>query len=96
MASTGKYQIDMCHGPLLSKIVLVALPLMAANVMQVLFNAVDILVIGRYADKTALAAVFPKSVRTMSFQAALLGFESSGSASISSALSSMLSANTIP
>ena len=57
MASTGKYQIDMCHGPLLSKIVLVALPLMAANVMQVLFNAVDILVIGRYADKTALAAV---------------------------------------
>ncbi len=54
---TGKYQIDMCHGPLLSKIVLVALPLMAANVMQVLFNAVDILVIGRYADKTALAAV---------------------------------------
>ena len=52
-----KYQIDMCRGPLLGKIVLVALPLMAANVMQVLFNAVDILVIGRYADKTALAAV---------------------------------------
>ena len=57
MNSGSKYQIDMCHGPLMSKIVLVALPLMAANVMQVLFNAVDILVIGRYADRTALAAV---------------------------------------
>lgn len=57
MAAGSKYQIDMCHGPLLGRIVLVALPLMAANVTQVLFNAVDILVIGRYADKAALAAV---------------------------------------
>ena len=57
MGSGSKYQIDMCHGPLLSKIVLVALPLMAANVIQVLFNAVDMVVIGRYADKPALAAV---------------------------------------
>ena len=54
---SGKYQIDMCHGPLFSKILMMALPLMAANVMQVLFNVIDMIVIGRYASKTALAAV---------------------------------------
>ena len=57
MSSGNKYQIDMCHGPLLSKIMLVALPLMAANVIQVLFTVVDMVVIGRYADKAAMAAV---------------------------------------
>ena len=57
MSSGNKYQIDMCHGPLLSKIMLVALPMMAANLIQVLFTVVDMVVIGRYADKEAMAAV---------------------------------------
>ena len=57
MSLGNKYQIDMCHGPLLSKILLVALPLMAANVIQVLFTVVDMVVIGRYAGKEAMAAV---------------------------------------
>ena len=57
MSLGNKYQIDMCHGPLLSKIMLVALPLMAANVIQVLFTVVDMVVIGRYAGKEAMAAV---------------------------------------
>ena len=57
MNSGNKYQIDMCHGPLLSKIMLVALPMMAANLIQVLFTVVDMVVIGRYADKAAMAAV---------------------------------------
>ena len=57
MSLGNKYQVDMCHGPLLSKIMLVALPLMAANEIQTLFSVVDMVVIGRYADKAALAAV---------------------------------------
>ena len=57
MSSGGKYQIDMCHGPLFSKIVLFSIPLMASNVMQVLFNIIDLIVIGRYARHEALAAV---------------------------------------
>ena len=57
MNSGNKYNIDMCHGPLFSKIVLFSLPLLTANVIQVLFNAIDLAVIGRYAPHEAMAAV---------------------------------------
>lgn len=53
----GKYEIDMCNGALLPKIIRCALPLMAANLLQLLYNAVDIVVVGRYVGETALAAV---------------------------------------
>lgn len=49
--------IDMTHGPLLGKILLFSLPLMASNILQLLFNAADIVVVGRFAGNTALAAV---------------------------------------
>ncbi|MBO5923588.1 MAG: MATE family efflux transporter [Lentisphaeria bacterium] len=57
MAGAGKYQIDMCNGPLLSKIIRFSLPLMAANVMQLLFHAVGLVVLGRFAQGEAIAAV---------------------------------------
>jgi Na+-driven multidrug efflux pump len=49
--------IDMTHGPLLGKILLFSLPLMASNVLQLLFNAADIVVVGRFAGHESLAAV---------------------------------------
>ena len=52
-----KYEIDMIHGPLLGKILLFTLPLMASSILQLLFNAADIIVVGRYAGSDALAAV---------------------------------------
>ena len=57
MAGTGKYQIDMCNGPLLGKIIRFSLPLMAANVMQLLFHAVGLVVLGRFTHGEAIAAV---------------------------------------
>ena len=51
------YEIDMCHGPLLKKILLFALPLMCSSVLQLLFNAADIVVVGRCAGENSLAAV---------------------------------------
>ena len=51
------YEIDMCSGPLFSKIVLFALPLMASGVLQLLFNAADIIVVGRFAGSQSMAAV---------------------------------------
>ncbi len=54
---TKKYEIDMIHGPLLGKILLFTLPLMASSILQLLFNAADIIVVGRYAGSDALAAV---------------------------------------
>lgn len=51
------YEMDMCHGPLFHKILVFALPLMLSNVLQLLFNAADTIVVGRFAGSTALAAV---------------------------------------
>ncbi len=53
----GKYEIDMCNGSLFPKIIKCALPLMATSILQLLYNAVDIIVVGRYVGETALAAV---------------------------------------
>ena len=52
-----KYEIDMVHGPLAKKILLFALPLMFSSMMQLLFNAADVIVVGRFAGSESLAAV---------------------------------------
>ena len=46
--SSKKYEIDMCNGPLLGKIILFYLPLMLSGILQLLFNAADIIVVGQY------------------------------------------------
>ena len=51
------YEIDMCNGPLLGKILRFAVPLMLSGVLQLFFNAADIVVVGRFTGHTALAAV---------------------------------------
>ncbi len=51
------YSIDMLHGPLAGKLLLFALPLMASSLLQLLFNAADVVVVGRFVGKEALAAV---------------------------------------
>ena len=48
---------DLCSGPLFSKILIYALPIMLTNVLQLLFNAVGMIVVGRYSGSEALAAV---------------------------------------
>ncbi len=53
----GKYEIDMCNGRLFSGIIRCAIPLMLANILQLLYNAVDIIAVGRYVGNEALAAV---------------------------------------
>ena len=57
MRRTGRYEMDMISGPILSKVLLFSAPLMLTSVLQLLFNAADIVVVGRYAGPTALAAV---------------------------------------
>lgn len=47
----------MCNGPLLSKILVFTLPLIASGILQLLFNAADMVVAGRYAGSEALGAV---------------------------------------
>ncbi len=56
-SSSKKYEIDMCNGPLLGKILIFYVPLMLSGILQLLFNAADIVVVGRFAGNEALAAV---------------------------------------
>ncbi|MDE7323721.1 MAG: MATE family efflux transporter [Lachnospiraceae bacterium] len=52
-----KYEIDMCSGSVFQKMLVFALPLMCSSILQLLFNAADIVVVGRFAGDNALAAV---------------------------------------
>lgn len=52
-----RYEIDMCNGPLFGKILLFSLPLMLSGILQLLFNAADMIVVGRWVGSDALAAV---------------------------------------
>ncbi len=52
-----KYEIDMCNGPILPGLLAFTLPLMCSSVLQLLFNAADIIVVGKFAGDNALAAV---------------------------------------
>ena len=54
---TKSYEIDMCNGPLFPKILAFSIPLMLSGILQLLFNAADMIVVGRFAGNTALAAV---------------------------------------
>ena len=55
--SKGKYEIDMCNGPILGKMLMFAVPLMFSSILQLLFNAADIVVVGKWAGDDSLAAV---------------------------------------
>lgn len=52
-----KYEIDMVNGPILHKMLLFTIPLMCSSILQLLFNAADIVVVGRFAGDNSLAAV---------------------------------------
>ncbi|MBE6860138.1 MAG: MATE family efflux transporter [Ruminococcus sp.] len=53
----NKYEIDMCNGPILTKLLKLTLPLMLSSVLQLLFNAADVIVVGNFAGENSLAAV---------------------------------------
>ena len=53
----NKYEIDMCNGSIMDKLVTFAFPLMLTSILQLMFNAVDIIVVGRFSGSQALAAV---------------------------------------
>ena len=53
----NKYEIDMCNGSIMDKLISFSLPLMLTSILQLMFNAVDIIVVGHYTGSEALAAV---------------------------------------
>lgn len=55
--SSRNRNVDMCSGPLFSRILIFALPIMAMYILQLMFNTADMVVVGRFSGSKALAAV---------------------------------------
>ena len=49
--------LNMTQGPLLGKVIRFSVPLMLSGMLQLLYNAADVVVVGRFAGAAALAAV---------------------------------------
>ncbi len=57
MINGGKTRVDMCSGPIFRNMIAFSLPLMISGMLQLLFNAADVAVAGRFAGDESLAAV---------------------------------------
>lgn len=57
MSEKKSNQIDMTSGPIFSKLLIFSVPLILSSLLQLLFNAADVIVVGRYVGSNALAAV---------------------------------------
>ena len=57
-----RHEIDMTEGPILPKILAFSGPLILTGILQLLYNAADVIVVGNYAGHEALAAV-PRQAR---------------------------------
>ena len=53
----SRHEINMTEGPLLPKILAFSGPLILTGILQLLYNAADVIVVGNYAGHEALAAV---------------------------------------
>ncbi len=54
---TKTYTMDMCEGSILNKLLIFSLPLIASGILQLFFNAADVIIVGKFAGDHALAAV---------------------------------------
>ena len=70
---TSRSGMTMTSGPLLGKILWFSLPLMVTNLLQMLFNAADVVVVGRFAGFDSLAAVGSTSATVYLFTNLLIG-----------------------
>ena len=53
----NSYEMDMCNGPIVKKMLAFTIPLMFSSILQLLFNAADIIVVGNFVGDNAIAAV---------------------------------------
>ena len=53
----AKSNVNMLHGPLFKNILVYTIPIILSNILQLLFNAADLVVVGRYCGSVSVAAV---------------------------------------
>ena len=74
MSKNNKYEIDMCNGSIMDKLISFSIPLMLSGILQLLFNAVDIVVVGRFPEVRLWQQSVPHRLLSMYSQIFLLGF----------------------
>lgn len=85
---SSKYEINMTEGPLFGKILVFSLPLMLSGMLQLLFNAADMIVVGRFVGKSALAAVGSTSALITLLTNLFIGFSVGTNVLVAQALGS--------
>lgn len=84
----NKSGIDMCHGPLFKKIILFTVPIILTSILQLLFNAADLVVVGRYCGSVSVAAVGATASLTNLFINFFIGFSTGTGVTVSHAIGS--------
>ena len=54
---TKSYSMDLCEGSIVKKLFQFVMPLIASGILQLFFNAADVIVVGQFAGDNSLAAV---------------------------------------
>lgn len=88
MSTKRLNEVNMTEGPLLGNILKVALPLAMISILQQLFNAADVAVVGRFADEAALAAVGTNTPIINMFLTFFTGLATGGNVVISTMIGS--------
>lgn len=78
-----RYEIDMSKGSILKNMLLFAIPLMLSNILQLLYNAADTIVVGRWGGPDSLAAVGATSTLTVLLTNLFIGLSVGGSVAVS-------------
>ena len=86
VAAKKKNEINMLEGPLFGKIFLFTLPIIASGILQILFNAADLIVVGRFESSLAVGAVGATSSLTNLIVALFLGLSVGAGAAVSMAV----------
>ena len=53
----ASYEMDMVHGPITSKVLMFTVPLVLTGILQLLFNAADVAVVGQFSSSNSVAAI---------------------------------------
>lgn len=83
---TRSHEIDMTRGALLPKILLFTLPVIGSSLLQLLFNTVDMIVVGRFEGDAALGAVGTTASLVNLINALFIGLSTGSGACVSVAI----------
>ncbi len=78
-----QYSVDMINGPMFKSIVAFVAPLIFANILQLLYNAADIIVVSRFAGSDAMASVGSTSSINSLIVSLFIGFSAGASVIVS-------------